>query len=112
VDTDVAHAERSSAIEGRPAVLLGDFFATKGWAKRLNLPDIRVFVQAHTHQVSCVYREDVKYFESGCLVDWESDGAEYTLDSTAFMRPPMNGFVSLVQYRGRTEFNESREYVL
>jgi hypothetical protein len=111
-DTIIAHAERSSAIEGRPAVLLGEFFATKGWAKRLHLPEIRVFVQAHTHQVSTVYREDVKYFESGCLVDWQSDGVEYVLDSTAFMRPPMNGYITLTQYKGQTSFNESREFVL
>lgn len=111
-DTIIAHAERSSSYEGRPAILLGDFFLSKGWAKRLNLPDIRVVIQAHTHQVSCVYREDLKYFECGSMLDSGADGAQYTLDSTAFMRPPMNGFVSLVQYKGITNFNESREYVL
>jgi hypothetical protein len=107
-DAIIAHAERSSSIEGRPATLLGDFFTHKGWAKRLGIMPPRVFVQAHTHQVSTVYREDTKYFECGCL----ATVMEYTLDSTAFMRPPMNGFVSLVQYNGHTDFNQSREYVL
>lgn len=107
-DAIIAHAERSSSIEGRPATLLGDFFTNKGWAKRLGIVAPRVFVQAHTHQVSSVYREDTKYFECGCL----ATVMEYTLDSTAFMRPPMNGFVTLTQYGGVTDFNSSREWVL
>lgn len=111
-DAIVAHAERSSTVEGRPAILLGNFFEEKGWRKRLNLPDIRVFVQAHTHQVAAVYREDTKYFECGALVDDQSTATEYVLDSTAFMRPPMGGCVSLTQYRGRTDFNQSREFIL
>lgn len=111
-DTIIAHAERSSAIEGRPSVLLGEFFLTKGWAKRLKLQQPRVFVQAHTHQVSSVYREDIKYFESGCMIKTGTVATQYVLDSTAVMRPPMNGFVSLVQYNGLTDFNSSREFVL
>jgi len=111
-DTIVAHAERSSTIEGRPAVLLGNYFEEKGWAKRLKLPEIRVYVQAHTHQVSAVYREDKKYFECGALVDDQSTAAEYVTDSTAFMRPPLHGCVSLTQVNGRTDFNQSREYIL
>lgn len=111
-DAVIAHAERSSTIEGKPAIMLGDFFDAKGWSKRLNLPPIRVYVQAHTHQVSAVYREDTKYFECGALVDDQSVAAEYVLDSTAFMRPPLHGCVILTQYKGQTEFNQSREFYL
>jgi predicted phosphodiesterase len=111
-DALIAHAERSSTVEGRPGILLGNYFQEKGWAKRLNLPPIRVFVQAHTHQVSAVYREDTKYFECGALVDDQSTGAEYVTDSTAFMRPPLHGCVLLTQFSGKTDFNLSREYVL
>jgi predicted phosphodiesterase len=107
-DAVFTHAERSSSIEGRPAVLTADFFLVKGWAKRLKMDPIRVVVQAHTHQVSSVYREDLKMMECGCL----AQVMEYTTDSSAVMRPPMNGCVSLMQYNGLTDFNESREWVL
>jgi predicted MPP superfamily phosphohydrolase len=75
-DAIIAHAERSSSYEGRPAVLLSEFFTVKGWAKRLNLTELRVFVQAHTHQVSSVYREGLKMMECGCLTQPQ----EYTFD--------------------------------
>lgn len=107
-DAVMAHAERSSTVEGRPAVMLAEFFLVKGWAKRLSMPDIRVVVQAHTHQVSAVYREGLKMLECGCM----AEVMEYTLDSSAVMRPPMNGCVSIVQYDGISDFNQTREYVL
>lgn len=107
-DMIVAHAERSSTVEGRPAVLLAEFFNVKGWQKRLNLGDVRLFIQAHTHQISSVYREDVKMMECGCM----AQVMEYTLDSTAMMRPPMNGCIIVTQDHGVTDFNETREFVL
>ena len=107
-DAIIAHAEISSAYEGRPPVLLSEWFLKKGWAKRFNLDEIRCFVLSHTHQVSSVYREDLKLMECGCL----AQVMEYATDPTARMRPPMNGCVVLTQQYGRTDFNESREFVL
>ncbi len=107
-DTVFTHAERSSSYEGRPAVLTAEFFLVKGWAKRLAMPDIRVVVQAHTHQVSATYREDLKMFECGTL----AQVMEYTLDSSAIMRPPLNGCVRIVQNNGVSDFIESREFYL
>lgn len=107
-DAIFAHAEISSSIEGRPPIRLSEWFLQKGWAKRLGLPEIRCVVLGHTHQVSTVYREDLKLFECGCLAQI----MEYTMQPSAVMRPPMNGCVSLVQYNGKTDFNESREWIL
>lgn len=107
-DTVFTHAERSSSYEGRPAVLTAEFFLVKGWAKRMNMPEIRVVVQAHTHQVSSVYREDLKMMECGTL----AKTMEYTLDSSAIMRPPLNGCVRIVQEDGKSDFIESREFYL
>jgi len=107
-DAVFAHAERSSTIEGRPAILLAEYFEHKGWAKRLEMGRVRCYVQAHTHQLSAVYREDMKMMESGCLAQI----MEYVLDSTAVMRPPMSGCVAVVQQDGKTIFNETREYIL
>lgn len=107
-DAVFTHAERSSAVEGRPAVLTADFFLSKGWAKRLKMGDLRLVVQGHTHQVSATYREDLKMIETGCL----AQVMEYTLDSSAVMRPPMNGAVIVTQNNGITDFNQTREYIL
>lgn len=107
-DAVFTHAERSSAVEGRPAVLTADYFLTKGWAKRLGMGNLRLVVQGHTHQVSATYREDLKMIETGCL----AQVMEYTTDSSAVMRPPMNGCVIVTQENGITNFNETREYVL
>lgn len=107
-DAVFTHAERSSAVEGRPAVLTADFFLTKGWAKRLGMGELRLIVQGHTHQVSTTYREDLKMMETGCL----AQVMEYTLDSSAVMRPPMNGCVLVTQRDGVTDFNETREFIL
>lgn len=107
-DTIFAHAEISSQYEGRPPVVLSEWFGKRGWGKRLGLSEIRCVVQAHTHQVASVYREDLKMFECGCM----AQVMDYVLDPKAFMRPPLNGCVSLLQENGRTNFNESREFVL
>jgi len=107
-DAIFTHAEISSIIEGRPAVKVAEWFLLKGWKQRLGLDDIRVVVQAHTHQVNCVYREGLKMIECGCL----AKPMEYTMDSRAVMRPPLNGCVSIIQYNGQSDFNQTREYLL
>jgi predicted phosphodiesterase len=109
-DALIAHAERSSTIEGRPGMLLAEYFLPggKGWASRLNLGEMRCFIVAHTHQISAAYREGIKTLECGCL----SNTLEYTTDAAAVMRPALNGYVKLVQYNGRTDFNQTREYIL
>ena len=107
-DAVFTHAEISSTIEGRPAVKVAEWFLVKGWKSRLGLADIRVVVQAHTHQVNTVYREGLKMIECGCL----AQPMEYTMDSRAVMRPPLNGCVSIVQYNGQSDFNQTREYLL
>jgi predicted phosphodiesterase len=107
-DALIAHQERSSTYEGRPAVLLQDFFRNKGWHTRLDLPQINVYITGHTHQVSTVYKEGLKMMETGCL----ANVMKYALDSHAFMRPPMNGYVNLVQENGITNWNESREWII
>lgn len=109
-DAIIAHQERSSTTEGKPGIYLMEYFLDKGWAGRLNLiPSPRVFVTGHTHQISSMYpRPGIKVFESGSITMTQ----DYTLDATAFMRPPMAGFVSLVQSGGVTDFNQSRESVL
>lgn len=107
-DAVFTHAEISSTIEGRPAVKVAEWFLTKGWKSRLGLNEIRVVVQAHTHQVNTVYREGLKMIECGCL----AKPMEYTFDSRAVMRPPLNGCVSIVQYHGQSDFNQTREWLL
>lgn len=107
-DAIFTHAERSSAVEGRPAVLTAEFFTVKGWASFLGLTRPRLIVQGHTHQVSATYRHDLKMIETGCL----AQVMEYTLDSSAVMRPPMNGCVLVTQRDGVTDFNETREILL
>jgi predicted phosphodiesterase len=109
-DALIAHAERSSTIEGKPGILLAEYFLPggKGWGSRLNLGEIRCFITGHTHQISAGYRENLKTLEAGsfCQV------LEYTTDSSIVMRPPQTGFVTLVQENGRTDFNLTREYIL
>ena len=107
-DALIAHAERSSAIDGKPPVLTAEFFLHKGWAKRMSMGEIRLIVQAHTHQISSMYREDLKMMECGAMCQT----LEYTYDPSASMRPPQNGFVSITQYNGITNFNETREFLL
>lgn len=109
-DAVVAHQERSSTTEGKPGIYLMDFFLDKGWAGRMKLDPIpRVFVTGHTHQISSMYpRPGVKVFESGSI----TEAQDYTMDSQAFMRPPLAGFVSLTQHGGETDFNMSREHIL
>lgn len=109
-DAIIAHQERSSTTEGKPGIYLMEFFLEKGWADRMNLqPKPRVFVTGHTHQISSMYpRPGIKVFESGSI----TEAQEYTMDATAFMRPPLAGFVSLNQIDNMTDFNTSRESVL
>lgn len=107
-DAIFTHAELSSAVEGKPATMTADFFIHKGWMKRLGLDNIRVVVQAHTHQVSAMYREDLKMMECGCL----AKTMEYTIESSARMRPPQNGCVCVIQNGGISDFNVTREYIL
>lgn len=107
-DAVITHAERSSSIEGRPAVQTSEWFLTRGWAKRFNMGDIRVIVQAHNHKAAAVYREDLKILEVPCMANVMT----YASDSSAQMSPPVNGCVNLVQDKGQTIFNESREWVL
>jgi len=107
-DALIAHAERSSTIEGKPPILTMEYFLVKGWAKRLKLDDIRCVIQAHTHQVSAVYREELKMLECGALCT----ELDYTTESSAVMRPPMMGCVRMTQYNGHTDFNETREILL
>lgn len=107
-DCVIAHQERSSSYEGRPAVLLSDFFETKGWQRRLGMDEIRTYITGHTHQVAATYKEDRKFIEVGCMAKIMN----YALDSKAVMRPPLNGFVTLIQNDGLSDFNETREYIL
>lgn len=109
-DAIIGHQERSSTIEGKPAIFMMEWFLDKAWATRLQLdPMPKVFVTGHTHQISAMYpRDEVKVFESGCL----TKTMEYTQDASAFMRPPQNGFVTLVQNGTKTDFNLSREHIL
>jgi predicted phosphodiesterase len=107
-DAIFTHAERSSAVEGRPAVLTAEFFLQKGWAEFLGLTRPRLIVQGHTHQVSATYRYNLKMIESGCL----AQTMEYTLDASAVMRPPMTGCVLVTQRERITDFNETRETIL
>lgn len=109
-DAIIGHQERSSIIEGKPAIYMMEWFLDKAWATRLKLdPTPKVFVTAHTHQISAMYpRDGIKVFECGCM----TKTMEYTQDATAFMRPPQNGFVTLVQNGSQTDLNLSREYIL
>lgn len=107
-DAVFTHAEISSAVEGKSATMTTEFFLHKGWMKRLGMDNIRVVVQAHTHQVSAMYREDLKMLESGCM----AKTMDYTLDASGRMRPPQNGCVSVVQNNGLSDFNQTREYLL
>lgn len=107
-DCLIAHAERSSTVEGRPPILTAEYFLQKGWSKRLKMDNIRCIIQSHTHQVSSVYREDLKLMECGALCA----ELDYTTEASAVMRPPMLGCVHLEQVNGRTVFNSTREILL
>ena len=102
-DTIVSHADAFSSVDMKVGVKVRDWM--RDWTEALDLQPFRCIVQGHVHQLGVTYRNGTKIIESGCLC-YQPD---YSVERL-YARPQVNGFVSIVQDHGRTNFELSREH--
>lgn len=104
-DTVFTHAEYFSKIDLKAAMNARQFLLE--WGEVLDLRPHRVVVQSHTHMLGATYRGGrEKVFESGCMCKVP----DYAVVGF-YSKPQTNGYLTLVQHNGITDFNTSREFV-
>jgi len=102
-DAVAGHWETYSKINLRAAE--NCFLWWQQWASTLNLPPIRLLLQAHTHQLgSRMVWGDKCYGETGCICQVQ----EYTVDGRVGYTPPQFGYWVIYQNKGITDLKESR----
>jgi predicted phosphodiesterase len=96
------HAETFSAVEGSTLRRLAS--RMDRMAPTFGLQDWRVCVQAHTHQFGILKVGHKLMVEGGCMAEVPG----YALSASAGASPQTNGYVTLEQTRGRTDWNSVR----
>ena len=104
-DAVFAHAEFFSKIDLRSAMNVRTFL--QEWKETLDLRDFRLVVESHTHMMGATYRGGAtKIMESGCLCKVP----DYAV-AGFYSKPQTNGYLTIVQRGGATDFNTTREWV-
>jgi hypothetical protein len=104
-DAILAHSEKFSKVELKAGVTVSEFF--EAWREPLGLNPIHIIAQSHTHRLGSVYRGRVKIMETGCMAEVPQYAVAKMLG-----RPQNNGFCVIVQKKGLSDLNLSREYYL
>jgi len=104
-DAIFTHAEYFSKVDLKAGVNASNFILE--WKRTLGLDDYRLVVQSHTHMLGATYRfgGEVKIMESGCLCRIP----DYAVVNF-YSKPQVNGYVTVVQENGQTNFDLTREY--
>lgn len=105
-DAIFCHADKASVTDGKPVVDLLEHF--RNWSGRYHLNPFKVIVQAHTHYIDVIYRDEIKLIQQGCLCQ----DLEYTLTDHAQKKPHLLGYAVVEQLSGVSDLNLSREYYL
>jgi len=106
-DCVVGHWESYSKVNLRASE--NCFLWYHQWQSTLKLPDIRLLLQGHTHQLgSRAVWGDKMYGETGCLCQVQ----EYTIDGRVGYTPPQRGYWAIIQNDGITDFKQTRFYPL
>lgn len=104
-DAVFTHAEYFSKIDLKAGMSARQFLIE--WAETLGLRPYKLVVQSHTHMLGSTYRGgSLKVFESGCLCKVP----DYAVVGF-YSKPQTNGYLTIVQHDGVTDFNLSRDYV-
>lgn len=104
-DIVFTHAEYFSKIDLKAGMNARQFLVE--WGETLDLRPYRTVVQSHTHMLGSTYRGGgLKVFESGCLCKVP----DYAVVGF-YSKPQTNGYLTLVQRNGITDFNMCRDYV-
>lgn len=109
-DVIYAHGDYAARRAPRTAEQVAAWFRARlGSGQFPELRPFRVLVQAHTHRVGCVVLGGIKVIESGCLAKLPLDYSR-AAHQVRWQEPQANGYVVVVQDRGRAILNECREY--
>lgn len=103
-DAYFAHAEISTTDEFRTAKRVKEFIDK--WRPVWGWPEPRLVGQAHTHNSGMLHGTDMMYVLTGCTLSLEA--VRYSMGAAAQGKPPIHGYVVLVQEEGRTCLEESR----
>ncbi len=102
-DAIFAHAEYFSTVDMKAGVNVRNFL--NEWKDVLDLRNFHLVVESHTHMLGATYRSGVKVMESGCLCKVP----DYSV-AGFYAKPQTNGYLTIVQKNGITDFNLTREY--
>ena len=109
-DAIFCHCERvSNAYLTRSGSVTKAFAFFTDWKYALGLNDFNIIAQGHTHQVNVSYERagTCKIMETGCLCKPLSYPVE-----KAYGRPQVAGYGVVIQSGGKSDIENSREYVL
>lgn len=104
-DAIFTHAEFFSKTDLKAGTTAAAFL--NEWKTSLDIRDYRVVLQSHTHMLGSTYRNggDLKIMETGCLCKVP----DYAIQGF-YSKPQVNGYVTLVQRDGITDFDLTREW--
>lgn len=104
-DAVFTHAEYFSKIDLKVGMTVRQFLME--WEESLDLQPYRMIAQSHTHMLGSTYRGGgLKVFETGCLCNVP----DYAINGF-YSKPQTNGYITIIQRDGISDFNLSREYV-
>ena len=102
-DAVFTHAEKHSANEFKMLRDIRDWLVK--WEPVLQLGKIRLVGQAHNHNVGYLHEADCMLLFTGCMVGL--GGLTYSMSAKCAGKPPIHGYVVLVQENGVTNLEKT-----
>jgi predicted phosphodiesterase len=93
-----------SGKDGKSARTVKDWYDK--WRPVFNLPNIRMVIHGHVHQLSINYEYDFAVVQAGTFANLE--GLRYSMGGHTKSSPPCYGYTVIVQENGRTDFSQTR----